>query len=454
MPYGAGRPLGVDDATGRRRPACRLASPTPTPTPVAGGAAGRTAAREELEHRCWRRAPSRSAAGQRRLARGARPVAHVLRARSRPHPPRPGVPPPGRQDAGLRLPRRPPAHPAHPRPRGRPGRHVGGPGARPQRRPHRGIALGHDCGHGPGGHASEDALSPYVPGGYDHAVWGADVTLAPLNLCAETLDGVRNHSWSRPAPSTPEGEVVSGPTASPTCATTSRTPWRPASSPPATPERRGRRCGSTRSRQLGSFITAMVEAAADTGGIGMTDAADALAEFRRLQLRPRTCARPAGPRPTPGRAAPALVEHYGDRPHLLPEPARAAGGSDDAVAGRRRLRGRDDRPLRLPPGRPSSAGPRQAPSRRSCKLSPPDKRRSHCGSTPEAGSPGRSWLTSMPARPRGGPIRHQATTSATAASALEHRLDPAVGAVGHPAETSRAPFRRHDSRNHTPCTRL
>src|SRR5665213_1024439 len=24
------------------------------------------------------------------------------------------------------------------------------------------IALGHDCGHGPGGHASEDALSPYV----------------------------------------------------------------------------------------------------------------------------------------------------------------------------------------------------------------------------------------------------------------------------------------------------
>ena len=70
------------------------------------------------------------------------------------------------------------------------------------------IALGHDCGHGPGGHASEDAFSPYVPGGYDHAVYGADVTLAPLNLCAETLDGVRNHSWRRPAPATPEGEVV------------------------------------------------------------------------------------------------------------------------------------------------------------------------------------------------------------------------------------------------------
>ncbi len=46
------------------------------------------------------------------------------------------------------------------------------------------IALAHDCGHGPAGHASEEAFSPYVPGGYDHAVYGADVTLAPLNLCA------------------------------------------------------------------------------------------------------------------------------------------------------------------------------------------------------------------------------------------------------------------------------
>ena len=71
------------------------------------------------------------------------------------------------------------------------------------------MAIGHDCGHGPGGHASEDALSPYLDGGFDHAPWGADVTLQPLNLCSETLDGIRNHSWSLPAPHTPEGEVVS-----------------------------------------------------------------------------------------------------------------------------------------------------------------------------------------------------------------------------------------------------
>jgi dGTPase len=71
------------------------------------------------------------------------------------------------------------------------------------------IALGHDCGHGPGGHASEDALAPFIEGGFDHARWGAEVSLAPLNLCAPTLDGIANHSWSRPAPATCEGEVVS-----------------------------------------------------------------------------------------------------------------------------------------------------------------------------------------------------------------------------------------------------
>lgn len=71
------------------------------------------------------------------------------------------------------------------------------------------IALGHDCGHGPTGHSCEEALTPYRTGGFDHAQYGADITLAGLNLCTETLDGIRNHSWKRPAPMTPEGELVS-----------------------------------------------------------------------------------------------------------------------------------------------------------------------------------------------------------------------------------------------------
>jgi len=68
--------------------------------------------------------------------------------------------------------------------------------------------LAHDCGHAPGGHAGEDALSIYLPDGFDHAPWGADVSMAGLGLSPEVLDAISNHSWSRPSPSTPEGQVV------------------------------------------------------------------------------------------------------------------------------------------------------------------------------------------------------------------------------------------------------
>ena len=71
------------------------------------------------------------------------------------------------------------------------------------------AARAHDCGHGPFGHKSEAALSAFVPGGFDHAPWGAEVSLVPLNLTAEVLDAVANHSWARPMPATPEGLCVS-----------------------------------------------------------------------------------------------------------------------------------------------------------------------------------------------------------------------------------------------------
>src|SRR5438874_7706756 len=122
------------------------------------------------------------------------------------------------------------------------------------------TALGHDCGHGPGGHASEDALSPFVAGGYDHAVWGADVVLAPLNLCAETLDGVRNHSWSRPTPATPEGAVVSWADRCAYCAHDLEDAVRAgvvrADMLPAVVVER---CGATRREQLQAFITGLVD---------------------------------------------------------------------------------------------------------------------------------------------------------------------------------------------------
>lgn len=196
------------------------------------------------------------------------------------------------------------------------------------------MALGHDCGHGPGGHASEDALSMYVDGGYDHAVWGADVTLAPLNLCSVTLDGIRNHSWSRPAPATPEGEVVSwADRIAYVCHDFEDAVATGIVTPEMLPDVVADRCGRTRSAQLGTFISAMVQATAETGRIGMTRrAAEALAEFRRFNYE-HIYLRPASRAQADAVIAMlrALVEWYADRPNLLPDAPPMDAGSPEAL---------------------------------------------------------------------------------------------------------------------------
>ncbi len=199
------------------------------------------------------------------------------------------------------------------------------------------IALGHDCGHGPGGHASEDALSPYVQGGYDHASWGADVVLAPLNLCAETLDGIRNHSWSRPAPATAEGEVVSwADRIAYVCHDVEDAIAAGIVTAAMVPAAVLERLGRTRGEQLGTLIEGLVAAGSGTGRIGLPpDLADALATYRafnyeHIYLRPASVAQ-AG---AVVRVLQALVEHYADRPNLLPEAWRTGGveaGGDGAL---------------------------------------------------------------------------------------------------------------------------
>ena len=196
------------------------------------------------------------------------------------------------------------------------------------------IALGHDCGHGPGGHASEDALTPYVDGGFDHAVWGADVTLTPLNLCSETLDGIRNHSWSRPAPATPEGEVVSwADRIAYVCHDFEDAVDAGIVTPEALPDIVRARCGERRSHQLGAFITGMIQATGQIGQIGMTaDAAEALAAFRRFNydnvyLRPASQAQAQ----SVISLLQALVEHYAGNPQLLPDDVDADPGSAAAL---------------------------------------------------------------------------------------------------------------------------
>jgi len=149
------------------------------------------------------------------------------------------------------------------------------------------IALGHDCGHGPGGHSSESALSKFIDEGFDHAVWGADVTLVPLNLCAETLDGIRNHSWSRPAPTTPEGEVVSwADRIAYVCHDFEDAVNAGVVRPAALPDSVSETCGSSRRTQLAAFIGSMIDATDRTGTVGMeAGIAGSLADFREFNYR-------------------------------------------------------------------------------------------------------------------------------------------------------------------------
>jgi dGTPase len=186
------------------------------------------------------------------------------------------------------------------------------------------IALGHDCGHGPGGHASEDAMRLFVEG-FDHAVWGADVTAAPLNLCEETVDGIRNHSWSRPSPLTPEGQVVGLADRIAYCAhdledavhagIVSR------SSLPGTVVSV---CGTRRSEQLSAFIGDAVATIADAGVVGLSPAvSEALADLRRfnherIYLREESVAQADAVI----EMLRALVEYYLDHPLSLPSDLR------------------------------------------------------------------------------------------------------------------------------------
>lgn len=75
------------------------------------------------------------------------------------------------------------------------------------------IALGHDLGHTPFGHAGERALNDICPGGFKHYLQSIRVVELlenhgkGLNLSKEVRDGIRNHQMDT-TPFTLEGRVV------------------------------------------------------------------------------------------------------------------------------------------------------------------------------------------------------------------------------------------------------
>jgi len=85
------------------------------------------------------------------------------------------------------------------------------------------IALGHDLGHTPFGHAGEDALRRLMPSGFKHVAQSVRVVEVlekdglGLNLTAEVIDGIARHSKgrgkilqgaSKALPKTLEGQLV------------------------------------------------------------------------------------------------------------------------------------------------------------------------------------------------------------------------------------------------------
>jgi dGTPase len=205
------------------------------------------------------------------------------------------------------------------------------------------IALGHDCGHGPGGHASEEALTEFVPS-FDHAVWGANVTAAPLNLCAETLDGIRNHSWSRPSPATPEGQVVGLADRIAYCAHDFEDAVRAGIvKPTEMPGEVAAHCGTARSSQLRAWISDVVSTTTAAGRVGLSPSmGDALAALRRFNYE-RIYFRPDSMAQATAVIAMlrALVEHYIHQPDDLPPQSRC--GPDPLLAAVAYVDGMTDR---------------------------------------------------------------------------------------------------------------
>src|SRR5256886_4490870 len=76
------------------------------------------------------------------------------------------------------------------------------------------ISLGHDLGHTPFGHLGEQAITPFLGRPFRHNEQSLRIVEHlendgdGLNLTWEVRDGIVNHTWTMPQPSTLEAQVV------------------------------------------------------------------------------------------------------------------------------------------------------------------------------------------------------------------------------------------------------
>jgi dGTPase len=153
-------------------------------------------------------------------------------------------------------------------------------------------------------------------------------------LCQETLDGIRNHSWSRPSPTSVEGQIVSWADRIAYCAHDLEDAIGAGIvSPGDLPAEVAEVAGRTRREQLATFIRSVIAATSSAGLVGMDPvAAGALASLRAFNYE-RIYTRPESVAQSDAVIAllRALVEHYADQPADLPEELRDDPGTPSAV---------------------------------------------------------------------------------------------------------------------------
>jgi len=207
------------------------------------------------------------------------------------------------------------------------------------------VALGHDLGHTPFGHAGESVLDEKLKelgfSGFEHNEQSARVVEVlendgrGLNLTWEVIDGIRHHSGDDASPSTLEAEIVhladriayvnhdiddalrAG------LITTHDLPPGPV-----------KLLGETGSARIDALVHDLVDSSVDTSHIGQTsEIGQALSELREfLFATVYTRAQEQSGGEKIRQLLTELMDHFLEHPEALPAPPQAGGAEGDHAA--------------------------------------------------------------------------------------------------------------------------
>ena len=195
------------------------------------------------------------------------------------------------------------------------------------------ICLGHDLGHTPFGHLGEEVVAEFLPG-FRHNLQSVRIVedLEGLNLTWEVRDGIANHTWSMPLPSTLEGQIARY---------ADRIAYLNHDIDDAAragvlgeadlPEETRRILGPTHAERVSTMVKDLVLASTDAPEIKMSDEVFAAMSTTRSFLFERVYVGRVAPvtRDAVQRMLQTLLEHYAAHPQAIPERSTEEGGGND-----------------------------------------------------------------------------------------------------------------------------